>query len=115
MHTKLNNKKNAAFTWFLHYIVFVLLFFQDKTFGLKNKKGSKQQKFIQQVEKQVKSGGPPSARKLEELKKAELEKKKTKDDKDFSLLFKPVASQKIEKGEMTKMPCNIFVQYIRIL
>merc|ERR1712117_512117 len=32
---------------------------EDKTFGLKNKKGSKQQKFIAQVEKQVKSGGDP--------------------------------------------------------
>lgn len=26
---------------------------EDKTFGLKNKKGAKQQKFIQQVQKQV--------------------------------------------------------------
>jgi hypothetical protein len=26
---------------------------KDKTFGLKNKKGAKQQKFIQQVQKQV--------------------------------------------------------------
>ena len=31
--------------------------FQDKTFGLKNKKGSKQQKFIQHVTKQVHDGG----------------------------------------------------------
>jgi len=30
---------------------------EDKTFGLKNKKGAKTQKFIAQVEKQVKSGG----------------------------------------------------------
>lgn len=29
---------------------------QDKTFGLKNKKGGKQQKFIQQVQKQVVQG-----------------------------------------------------------
>lgn len=32
---------------------------EDKTFGLKNKKGAKQQKFIQQVEKQVKFGNNP--------------------------------------------------------
>ena len=32
---------------------------EDKTFGMKNKKGAKQQKFIAQVEKQVKSGGDP--------------------------------------------------------
>jgi len=30
---------------------------QDKTFGLKNKKGSKQQKFIQHVQHQVTQGG----------------------------------------------------------
>ena len=33
-------------------IVFFFLF-QDKTFGIKNKKGAKQQKFIQQVQVQV--------------------------------------------------------------
>lgn len=31
--------------------------FKDKTFGLKNKKGAKTQKFIQQVQHQVKQGG----------------------------------------------------------
>jgi hypothetical protein len=31
--------------------------FQDKTFGLKNKKGAKNQKFIAQVENQVKNAG----------------------------------------------------------
>mmetsp|Transcript_10560 Transcript_10560/g.13705 ORF Transcript_10560/g.13705 Transcript_10560/m.13705 type:complete len:288 (-) Transcript_10560:301-1164(-) len=37
---------------------------EDKTFGLKNKKKSKQvQKFVQQVEKQVKAGGPNQGRK----------------------------------------------------
>ena len=30
---------------------------QDKTFGIKNKKGSKQQKFIQTVQQQVTMGG----------------------------------------------------------
>lgn len=51
---------------------------QDKTFGLKNKKGAKTQKFIQMVEKQVKSGGQhpldakPDARKLEKEKKAKV-------------------------------------------
>lgn len=36
---------------------------QDKTFGLKNKKGAKNQKFIQQVQHQVKAGNQ-SARKV---------------------------------------------------
>ena len=31
---------------------------EDKTFGLKNKKGAKTQKFIQQVQKQVKGNLP---------------------------------------------------------
>lgn len=67
---------------------------QDKTFGLKNKKGAKQQRFIQQVEKQIKSGGPP--RKLEDQTKKKDEK--LKEAKELSLIFKPVQTQKIEKG-----------------
>lgn len=45
---------------------------------MKNKKGAKTQKFIQMVEKQVKSGGQhplenkPDARKLEKEKKAKV-------------------------------------------
>lgn len=31
--------------------------FQDKTFGLKNKKGAKNQKFIAQVQNQVQNAG----------------------------------------------------------
>ncbi|XP_046397553.1 zinc finger CCCH domain-containing protein 15 homolog [Ischnura elegans] len=73
---------------------------EDKTFGLKNKKGAKQQRFIQQVEKQVKFGGNPSNRKLEETKKQERDKKdaKLKEAKELNMLFKPVATQKVEKG-----------------
>lgn len=33
-----------------------LFLFKDKTFGLKNKKGAKQQKYIKNVTQQVKSG-----------------------------------------------------------
>lgn len=69
--------------------------FQDKTFGLKNKKGAKQQRFIQQVEKQIKSGGVPP-RKLEDQTKKKDEK--LKEAKELSLIFKPVQTQKIEKG-----------------
>lgn len=57
---------------------------------MKNKKGAKQQRFIQQVEKQVKSGGI-AARKVDDKKKDD----KTKDD--LGLIFKPV--QKVEKGK----------------
>ena len=48
---------------------------QDKTFGLKNKKGAKTQKFIAQVEKQVKSGNQPAKTDQPEDRKAEKERK----------------------------------------
>nr|CAG4652116.1 EOG090X0C5B [Triops cancriformis] len=71
---------------------------EDKTFGLKNKKGAKTQKFIQQVQHQVQSGGTPTARKLEEQKRLEKEKKdaELKKQKEIGELFKPV--QKVDKG-----------------
>ncbi len=50
----------APFNYFnLNYIFFLFIknLKQDKTFGLKNKKGAKQQKFIQQVQKQVTQKG----------------------------------------------------------
>lgn len=76
----------------------IINFLQDKTFGIKNKKGAKQQKFIQQVEKQVKSGGV-NPRKLEDPNIKKLEKeKKLKEQKELALIFKPVQSQKIDKG-----------------
>jgi hypothetical protein len=46
---------------------------------------------------QVKSGGDQNSRKLADAKKLELAKKTDKED-TLSLLFKPVATQKIEKG-----------------
>lgn len=84
---------------------------EDKTFGLKNKKGAKNQKFIQQVQTQVKFG-QQSARKLEEQKK--LADSKKKDDKkaeqEISSLFKPV-NQKVEKGADPKsVLCAFFKQ-----
>lgn len=48
---------------------------QDKTFGLKNKKGAKTQKFIAQVEKQVKQGNQKPTRDQPEDKRAEKERK----------------------------------------
>jgi hypothetical protein len=83
------------------FLIQIYLFLQDKTFGLKNKKGAKQQRFIQQVQHQVKSGG--NIKKTEDLKKLEKEKK-LKDQKEMNLLFKPVATQKVEKGNISFMP-----------
>ncbi|CAD1478763.1 unnamed protein product, partial [Heterotrigona itama] len=84
---------------------------EDKTFGIKNKKGAKQQKFIQQVEKQVKSGGV-NPRKLEDPNIKKLEKeKKLKEQKELALIFKPVQTQKIDKGTDPKsVVCAFFKQ-----
>ncbi|XP_077470011.1 zinc finger CCCH domain-containing protein 15 [Stigmatopora argus] len=70
---------------------------EDKTFGLKNKKGAKQQKFIKNVTHQVKQG-------QQNPRQAEGDKTSKKTDKKKELdelneLFKPVvAAQKVSKG-----------------
>ncbi|XP_052004506.1 zinc finger CCCH domain-containing protein 15 [Xyrauchen texanus] len=85
---------------------------EDKTFGLKNKKGAKQQKFIKTVTQQVKYG-QQNARQIA----AEGDKNKKKDDKKKELselneLFKPVvAAQKVSKGVDPKsVLCAFFKQ-----
>lgn len=79
---------------------------EDKTFGLKNKKGAKTQKFIQQVQHQVKFGNQP-AKKVDAL--AKTEKKKTETEDLNQLLFRPV--QKVEKGADPKsVLCAFFKQ-----
>jgi len=86
---------------------------EDKTFGMKNKKGSKAQKFIANVEKQVQGGGNP------ELRKIELERAKAKKDKEdaekreneMKSLFKSVNTQKVESGVDPKTVfCAFFKQ-----
>uniref|UniRef100_A0A3P8T610 Zinc finger CCCH domain-containing protein 15 n=1 Tax=Amphiprion percula TaxID=161767 RepID=A0A3P8T610_AMPPE len=86
---------------------------EDKTFGLKNKKGAKQQKFIKNVTQQVKYG-QQSAR---QVAQAEAEKTSKKSDKKKELdelneLFKPVvAAQKVSKGVDPKsVLCAFFKQ-----
>ncbi|XP_016424430.1 zinc finger CCCH domain-containing protein 15-like isoform X1 [Sinocyclocheilus rhinocerous] len=81
---------------------------EDKTFGLKNKKGAKQQKFIKAVTQQVKHG-QQNSRQIA----AEAEKNKKKDDKkELNELFKPVvAAQKVSKGVDPKsVLCAFFKQ-----
>ncbi|ENN75158.1 zinc finger CCCH domain-containing protein 15 homolog isoform X1 [Dendroctonus ponderosae] len=81
---------------------------EDKTFGLKNKKGAKQQKFIQQVEKQVKSGG---VHPLKDATKKLDKEQKLKEQKELAMLFKPVQVQKVEKGADPKsIVCAFFKQ-----
>ncbi|XP_076120367.1 zinc finger CCCH domain-containing protein 15 [Alosa pseudoharengus] len=83
---------------------------EDKTFGLKNKKGAKQQKFIKTVTHQVKYG-QQNPRQV-----AAGEAGKKKDDKktisELNELFKPVVvQQKVSKGVDPKsVLCAFFKQ-----
>ncbi|XP_023227502.1 zinc finger CCCH domain-containing protein 15-like [Centruroides sculpturatus] len=70
---------------------------EDKTFGLKNKKGAKQQKYIQQVQHQVKFGNQ-SVKKVEQQKTDKNKDEKKKEIEQLNQLFRPVTVQKIEKG-----------------
>uniref|UniRef100_A0A3Q3A2W9 Zinc finger CCCH domain-containing protein 15 n=1 Tax=Kryptolebias marmoratus TaxID=37003 RepID=A0A3Q3A2W9_KRYMA len=86
---------------------------QDKTFGLKNKKGAKQQKYIKNVTQQVKYGQQSSR----QMAQAEADKTTKKLDKKKELdelneLFKPVvAAQKVSKGVDPKsVLCAFFKQ-----
>jgi len=87
---------------------------EDKTFGLKNKKGGKNQKYIAQVEKQVKSGGDPKSRRMEEMRLAEKKKKeeeKKKQEEERLLMAKPIITQKIAQGVDPKSVfCAFFKQ-----
>ncbi|XP_047459622.1 zinc finger CCCH domain-containing protein 15 [Mugil cephalus] len=83
---------------------------EDKTFGLKNKKGAKQQKFIKNVTQQVKYG-QQSARQTE-LDKTGKKIDKKKELEELNELFKPVvAAQKVSKGVDPKsVLCAFFKQ-----
>lgn len=93
------------------YIFFRRFHLQDKTFGLKNKKGNKQQKFIQQVQKQVQAGGHHPRQDGD--KKKEEKEKKLADQREMAMIFKPVQTQKVEKGTDPKsVVCAFFKQGI---
>uniref|UniRef100_A0A336LMX8 CSON013216 protein n=1 Tax=Culicoides sonorensis TaxID=179676 RepID=A0A336LMX8_CULSO len=83
---------------------------EDKTFGMKNKKGGKAQKYIAQVEKQVKSGGQHPINQTAEQKRLEKEKK-LQEQKEMALLFKPVQTQTVAAGTDPKsVVCAFFKQ-----
>ncbi|XP_069590011.1 zinc finger CCCH domain-containing protein 15 [Ranitomeya imitator] len=86
---------------------------EDKTFGLKNKKGAKQQKFIKNVTHQVKYGqqNPRVVTQTEADKKTKKDDKK-KDLQELNDLFKPVvAAQKVSKGADPKsVVCAFYKQ-----
>ncbi|CAF1212500.1 unnamed protein product [Didymodactylos carnosus] len=86
---------------------------EDKTFGLKNKKGNKNQKFIQQVQNQVQNAGKTAR----DLAKLQEEKEKRKEDKkkaedELKILFKPTITQQVlAKGTDPKsVLCMYFKQ-----
>jgi len=86
---------------------------EDKTFGMKNKKGTKAQKFIANVEKQVQGGGNPQLKKLEEERaRAKKEKEEAaKREQEMKSLFKAVPTQKVESGVDPKsILCAFFKQ-----
>jgi len=85
---------------------------EDKTFGMKNKKGNKNQKYIAQVTNQVHQANTKDAKKAEQ-EKLEKQKKKTEQQKlqdEINSLFKPV-EQKVNKGVDPKsVLCAFFKQ-----
>ncbi|XP_048834005.1 zinc finger CCCH domain-containing protein 15 [Brienomyrus brachyistius] len=85
---------------------------EDKTFGLKNKKGAKQQKFIKTVTQQVKYG-QQNARQIAAIESEKTKKTdKKKELSELNELFKPVvAAQKVSKGVDPKsVLCAFFKQ-----
>lgn len=86
---------------------------EDKTFGMKNKKGAKGQKIVEQITKQVQNKGQNLRRDLlspeEERAKRKEEEKKKKEE--LSMLFKPVITQTVAKGVDPKsVVCAFFKQ-----
>lgn len=79
----------------------------DKTFGMKNKKGKKQQEQIQRIQQQVK-GNNVELNKAKEAKKKEKEEKAAR-ELEMNLLFRP--TQKVGAGADPKsILCSFFVQ-----
>ncbi|XP_071942463.1 zinc finger CCCH domain-containing protein 15-like [Antedon mediterranea] len=85
---------------------------EDKTFGLKNKKGQKNQKYIQHVTKQVQHGNQKTTRMEDMQSKTKLKEDKKKEQEELNKLFKPVtAAQKVAKGVDPKsVVCAFFKQ-----
>ncbi|RCN43583.1 hypothetical protein ANCCAN_10426 [Ancylostoma caninum] len=69
---------------------------EDKTFGLKNKKGAQNQKYVQQIQNQLRNNNA----RAEQAKAAEAKKKKEMDElRDLNKLLRPV-EQKVQRGKV---------------
>ncbi|GES63834.1 translation machinery-associated protein 46 [Aspergillus terreus] len=83
---------------------------EDKTFGMKNKKGSSAKKQIAQLQAQAKSSKTPDEKRKEaEKAKRAAEKKAAEDAKrEAAELFKPVQTQKVPFGVDPKTVLCVF-------
>lgn len=84
---------------------------EDRTFGMKNKKGAQAQKQIQQMQKNLSAGGSPEEKKkAAEKAQREKEKKAAEDAKreTDALLNKPTQVQKVPFGVDPKTVVCIF-------
>jgi len=73
---------------------------EDRTFGMKNKKGAQTQKQIAQMQQSAKAGGTPEEKK-KAAEKAQREREKAASEaakKEAAELFKPVQVQKVPFG-----------------
>ncbi|KAK6541394.1 hypothetical protein TWF694_007206 [Orbilia ellipsospora] len=86
---------------------------EDKTFGMKNKKGGKAQKTIKQISSQAINGASPEEKRKAAEKAARAAEKKAAEDakKEAASLFKPMQVQKIPFGVDPKsVVCAFFKQ-----
>ncbi|ROT43506.1 hypothetical protein SODALDRAFT_266457 [Sodiomyces alkalinus F11] len=84
---------------------------EDKTFGMKNKKGGAAQKQIKQIVAQAKSGGTPEQKRKEAEKAERAKEKKAAEDAQReaeALLNKPAQVQKVPFGVDPKTVVCIF-------
>ncbi|KAF8456902.1 hypothetical protein BGX38DRAFT_1160847 [Terfezia claveryi] len=84
---------------------------EDKTFGMKNKKGAKAQQQIARLQSQVAAGGTPEQKRKEAEKARREEEKKASEaaKAEVAALFKPVQVQKIPFGADPKsVLCQFF-------
>lgn len=80
---------------------------EDKTFGLKNKKGNKNQKFVAQVENQVRNNNT----RMDLVRQQEAAKKKEKDELlDIANLLKPVEQKVAKDVDPKSLLCVFFKQ-----
>ena len=86
---------------------------EDKTFGMKNKKGGQAQRAIAQLQAQSKSNKSPEEKKKEAEKEQRLKEKAAAEQakKEAAELFKPVQVQKVPFGVDPKtVLCQFFKQ-----